>query len=139
MIRHIGIGALSGLGRAGKSSTFPSPLKAFCASLHATHCNGQIASCPIRCVLTRIDTRRSVSPMKTFRDVINSFGNAEQMGRDLGVPGLSVRQWRRRNSIPAQHWTRIVDLAHARGLDIISIELLATIAASSASSTARTA
>lgn len=77
--------------------------------------------------------------MKTFRDIINSFGNAEQMGRDLGVSGLSVRMWRRRNSIPAQHWTRVVDLAHARGLDIISLDLLARIAASAATDNARAA
>jgi len=77
--------------------------------------------------------------MKTFRDVINSFGNAEQMGRDLGVSGLSVRQWRRRNSIPSQHWTRIVDLAQTRGLDIISLDLLATIAARAPSTDARAA
>lgn len=37
--------------------------------------------------------------------------NAEAMASDIGVPGVTVRQWRNRGSIPAGHWQRIIDAA----------------------------
>lgn len=37
--------------------------------------------------------------------------NAEAMASDIGVPGVTVRQWRNRGHIPAANWQRIIDAA----------------------------
>jgi hypothetical protein len=42
-------------------------------------------------------------------------GNAETMAADLGMPGVTVRQWRNRESIPPKYWQLIIDKALARG------------------------
>lgn len=45
-------------------------------------------------------------------------GNAEELGRSINVPGVTVRQWRFRDSIPPAYWQRIVNAAKARGTTI---------------------
>jgi hypothetical protein len=38
-------------------------------------------------------------------------GNAEAMAADIGELGVTVRQWRNRNSIPAPYWPKIIEAA----------------------------
>ncbi len=48
-------------------------------------------------------------------------GNAEQLAADIGESGVTVRQWRRRNSIPPRYWNRIIDAAARRG-KVVTLE-----------------
>lgn len=40
--------------------------------------------------------------------------NAEALGAEIGVPGVTVRQWRNRQSIPSAYWQRIIIAAGRR-------------------------
>jgi hypothetical protein len=44
--------------------------------------------------------------------------SAEALAADLGEKGVTVRQWRNRESIPPEHWAAIIEKAAARGVDI---------------------
>jgi hypothetical protein len=67
--------------------------------------------------------------MQSFVQIINSWPTAEEFGRGIGIPGGTARQWRNRDSIPASYWTAVVSAAEARGIEGISYEMLAHIAA----------
>jgi hypothetical protein len=66
---------------------------------------------------------------RSFADVIGCWETAEQLGADIGEPGVNVRAWRNRNSLPPEHWTKLVDAATQRGFAAITYALLAQIAA----------
>lgn len=66
--------------------------------------------------------------METFRDIINLWPSAEDLGRDIEIPGGLVRLWRRRDNIPAAHWIDIVTAAEARPIPGVTLERLATLA-----------
>jgi hypothetical protein len=61
----------------------------------------------------------------TFRDIIALWGSAEALATDLRTSGVTVRAWRNRDSIPGGWWTLIVDAAAARGIQGVSLEVLA--------------
>lgn len=42
--------------------------------------------------------------------------NAEAMASDIGELGVTVRQWRNRDSIPPQHWRKIIAAAAQKGV-----------------------
>lgn len=67
--------------------------------------------------------------MKSFADVIALWPSAEALAADLSLRGVTVRQWRNRNSIPAAYWGEIVAAAEARGATGLSLDVLAKIAA----------
>jgi hypothetical protein len=56
--------------------------------------------------------------MRSFADVIRLWPSAEQLADDLGIKGVTVRQWRNRNSIPAEHWLRLIEVGRARALSV---------------------
>lgn len=66
--------------------------------------------------------------METFRDIINLWPSAEDLGRDIEIPGGLVRLWRRRDNIPAAYWLDIVTAAEARTIPGVTLERLATLA-----------
>lgn len=45
-------------------------------------------------------------------------GNAEAMAADIGLAGVTVRQWRNRRSIPPKYWQSIIDAAEKRGHEL---------------------
>lgn len=45
-------------------------------------------------------------------------GNAEAMATDIGELGVTVRQWRNRNNIPAQYWPTIIEAASGKGASL---------------------
>jgi hypothetical protein len=45
-------------------------------------------------------------------------GNAEAMAADIGELGVTVRQWRNRNSIPPQYWPKIIEAAAGKGVKL---------------------
>jgi len=71
-----------------------------------------------------------------MRQVIDKWPSAEALGRDLGVSGLVVRQWRARGSIPARYWRRLVRAAEKRGIAEATLADLARLADAAAETTA---
>jgi hypothetical protein len=67
--------------------------------------------------------------METYADIIGLWPSAEALGDDIGESGVTVRAWRNRNSIPAYRWLDIVKAADARGIEGVSLDALARIAA----------
>ena len=67
--------------------------------------------------------------MEKFADVIALWGTAESLGKDIGESGITVRAWRNRNSIPGEHWQKLVKAAEARGFPGVTLDVLADIAA----------
>lgn len=43
---------------------------------------------------------------------------AVELARQIGVGSVSVRAWRRRNSIPVRHWPALVEAARRRGASL---------------------
>lgn len=50
--------------------------------------------------------------------LFDAFPSAEELGRAIGVPGVTVRQWRNRGSIPPKYWKLIQGAAKERGTDL---------------------
>lgn len=70
--------------------------------------------------------------METFADVIDRFPSAEALGALIGKKGVTVRQWRYRNSIPVGHWVDVAQAAQESGFDDITVDALCRIATSDA-------
>ena len=66
---------------------------------------------------------------RTFADVIELWETAEAFGAEVGVTGLVARTWKRRNNIPARHWTAVVAAARHRGHAQVTLHVLARLAA----------
>ena len=68
--------------------------------------------------------------MDTFAQVIKELGGSAIVGARLRQPAGTVRQWRNRDSIPAEYWPGVVSLAKDQGKSAVTFELLAGLAAS---------
>jgi len=73
--------------------------------------------------------------IKTFRDLIDCWPSYEALAHDVKVPVGTVGSWRHHNSIPARSrdrdiWSALVNGSSARGIDSITLHLLARLAAS---------
>ena len=77
--------------------------------------------------------------MKTFRDVLDLIG-CSALAEHLGLPAVTVRQWRFRNSIPSSRFVGVAQAARtaaetetdperADALKSVSVGLLAQLAA----------
>lgn len=68
--------------------------------------------------------------IKTFADVINLWPKpgANSLASDIGVAVITVRAWRVRG-IPAGYWIDVVVAAGVRGIQGVTLELLAGMAA----------
>lgn len=78
--------------------------------------------------MTRAGTYRTVDAMLTFADVIALWASLSALAADLGVPYGVVKQWRRRNSIPADRWAGVVAAAQKRGFETVTADRLMAIA-----------
>lgn len=67
-------------------------------------------------------------PMRTFKDIIQRWKTAEELAKELGEKGVTVRQWGNRNSIPPEKWLPLIEAAERAGHPEITLELLASIA-----------
>ena len=74
-------------------------------------------------------TTIEISHPLSFRDVIGRWPTTRAFARDAGCSPTLVRQWRHRNSVPAQYWPRIVEGAARRGIAPVDLWLLAQLAA----------
>jgi hypothetical protein len=75
-----------------------------------------------------LTTLEIISP-PSFRDVIARWPTTRAFARDAGCSPTLVRQWRHRDSVPAQYWPRIVEGAARRGIVLVDLRLLAQLAA----------
>jgi hypothetical protein len=66
---------------------------------------------------------------ETFAAIVNLWPSAEELAADLAEKGVTVRQWRNRDSIDAAYWARVVAAAEKRGFSQVTLALLARLAA----------
>lgn len=66
--------------------------------------------------------------MESFNDVIGLWPSLPELAADLKVPYERAAQWRKRNSIPARHWARLIEVAQERGFRCVTAERLAELA-----------
>ncbi len=67
--------------------------------------------------------------MNTFSSIIGLWPSATALAEDLGENPVTVRAWAQRNSIPGDRWLLIVSAARRRGIQGVTLEVLARIAA----------
>jgi hypothetical protein len=75
-----------------------------------------------------LTTFEITSPL-SFHDVIARWPSTRAFARDAGCSPTLVRQWRHRDSVPAQYWPRVVEGAARRGIVSVDLRLLAQLAA----------
>jgi hypothetical protein len=66
--------------------------------------------------------------MHSFSDIIAAFGGVVPFRDALGLPDVNARQMKQRDSIPAHYWPRTVEAAHERGVEGVTLEVLANLA-----------
>lgn len=67
--------------------------------------------------------------MRTFVSVIEAFGGAAHFAAELAIPASHARVMKWRDSIPPRYWSRTVNKAAALGIQGVTYEILAAIAA----------
>ncbi len=72
--------------------------------------------------------------MESFGAVMDLWHSAEELGGDIEQSGNTVRKWRLRESIPSEHWLRVVAAAEKRteedpNCGQVTLVLLATLEA----------
>lgn len=77
--------------------------------------------------------------IKDFRGIIDIWDKPSGLADELDEKHGTVRQWYRRNSIPADRWNDVVLAAKKRGHKEVSLALLANLAASGSARKARAA
>lgn len=74
--------------------------------------------------------------MQTFAELIDLWAKStpEQpthpLAADLGVKSSLIAVWKHRNSIPSEHWAGTVASAGKRGIEGVTLEVMARLAAS---------
>ena len=61
----------------------------------------------------------------TIRAFIDDLGGVGWLSATLGAPYTTVRSWNDRHSIPLTYWPRLLEIAHAKGLDYSNDSLVA--------------
>ena len=61
--------------------------------------------------------------MESFRDVIALWGTPDAMAEAIGVNVHTARKWRTRDSIPADWWQRILEVAQADNKPVTADDL----------------
>ena len=65
--------------------------------------------------------------MRTVKDLISLWPTLTALAEDVGEADGTVRQWARRESIPARAWARVCNAAKRRSIKGVSPEVLAAI------------
>lgn len=60
----------------------------------------------------------------TFLDIIAAWPTAAELARDVDEDHSCVKQWKKRRSIPPEHWRKVETAARLRGYDWINIYVL---------------
>lgn len=75
--------------------------------------------------------------MNSFADAINRWPSLRDFADDIGVDYVTAQVMRHRDSIADRHWLRVVSAASDRGLDGVTLEFLASLAARKACARSR--
>lgn len=76
--------------------------------------------------------------MKTTSKIIDELGGSTVVAALLKIPATTtVASWKDRGVIPVQHWQALINFAKAKGVDGVTIESLAKIAAAKPVATKR--
>lgn len=67
--------------------------------------------------------------MNSFASIIEAFGGGAKYGRAVGISDCHARVMKTRDSIPAEYWQDTVEAAERLGIDGVTFELLACLAA----------
>lgn len=67
--------------------------------------------------------------MRTFADVFAEFGGPTRLAEAIGIKPFHAQTMKARASIPPGYWPRVVAAAKERGIEGITFEALAEIAA----------
>ncbi len=67
--------------------------------------------------------------MNSFSSVIDAFGGPAKFGDAIGIPDSHARTMKARDSIPADRWSKVVAAAEERGVEGVTLEKLAELAA----------
>lgn len=62
---------------------------------------------------------------QSFADVVNLWKPNQALADELGVDGIKVRKWRERDSIPPEHWPKVIKAAEKIGQKLTAEELTA--------------
>jgi hypothetical protein len=65
--------------------------------------------------------------METFGAIIDAFGGTSAFGQAIGIPDSHARTMKARDSIPPEHWDRLVKAAMERDIEGISFKRLTEI------------
>ena len=60
---------------------------------------------------------RILPVMNNIPDIVEGLGGATALAEQLGIPMTTVASWKQRQSIPVEHWSRLIEIASHRGLD----------------------
>jgi hypothetical protein len=63
--------------------------------------------------------------MRTHSDIIGRWPSPADFASDLGIESSHARVMKTRASIPPEYWGKVVSAAVRRGIDGLSLELLA--------------
>lgn len=66
----------------------------------------------------------------TYAQIISKWETCSDLASDLGVSAGLVRAWRHRDKIPSAYWLDVARAAEGRGFKGVTLDALATIAAS---------
>lgn len=67
--------------------------------------------------------------MDSFVTIISAWPSRRDLAADLAVDEGLVKQWQRRDSIPARYWHRLVEAASERQISGIDEQVLTRLAA----------
>jgi hypothetical protein len=65
----------------------------------------------------------------THADLINLWPSLSAFAEDLGVQYVTAKAMRRRVSVPAGYWLRMIECAETRGIEGVTLDVLARAAA----------
>ena len=65
----------------------------------------------------------------TFRQIIAHWPTARELADDVGATKGAVKQWRLRDSIPKEYWLDVERAARRRGIEGVTIFVMAEAAA----------
>lgn len=66
--------------------------------------------------------------MRTFEDIFTAFGGPARFAEAVGIEAFHAQTMKARDSIPAAHWSKVVAAAADRGIDWVTLEVLAELA-----------
>lgn len=67
--------------------------------------------------------------MQTFISLLAAWPSRDEVAADCGVDVGVVKQWLRRDRVPAEYWIDLIDAAARRGIQGVTCEALVRIAA----------